>query len=386
VQKRKKRKATLWVLRYRLREGDKWRNVTETLYGCRDEREARKAADKRMVDINAINNFRQTRQLSLSAFINGDLWRRYVEFKQYKPSTLYGYDSLLRSYILPNLGEKVIDAIKPEDITTLFVAMREKKRKDQSLDGKTLLNVYNLLSLIFEVAKDYDLLTDIPLRRKLHRPEWESEPKPVLSPAQIRSVIENFEPDYRTLFLVVALTGLRAGEVLALRWGSVDFEARTIGVTHALWRGQLVAPKTKSSVRTIYLTQALLEVLRIHHQQCRWTDCGDFVFTRGDGSPCDPDTLRKQVLYPALEAAGIERRKRGFGLHIFRHSAASILHSVTRDLKTAQLLLGHSRIDTTADIYTHVDRTVAEEATGTLVREILGDGGLIVAPSTEAVQ
>ena len=106
---------------------------------------------------------------------------------------------------------------------------------------------------------------------------------------------------------------------------------------------------------------------------------GGFVFARADGTPQDPDYLRKKVLYEALDAAGIKPGYRSHGFHLFRHSAGSIVHSITRDVKTTQELLGHSRLSTTADIYTHVERAVGEEASEALAKVIVPDQDLALA-------
>lgn len=87
---------------------------------------------------------------------------------------------------------------------------------------------------------------------------------------------------------------------------------------------------------------------------------------------------------PALERAGIERGKSTHGFHLFRHSAASIVHAETRDLTLAQELLGHTRLSTTADIYTHTSGA-AEEAIETLAREIWQNCGLTVAQTSTQV-
>ena len=91
--------------------------------------------------------------------------------------------------------------------------------------------------------------------------------------------------------------------------------------------------------------------------------------------PYDPDSLRRTVLYPALDACKIEMSNREHGFHIFRHTAGSIVHAHSRDLKLTQELLGHTRISTTSDIYVHVHEKVAEEATEILAREITGELG-----------
>jgi site-specific recombinase XerD len=97
----------------------------------------------------------------------------------------------------------------------------------------------------------------------------------------------------------------------------------------------------------------LCEVLQTHCESSKWSAPDDFVFARADGAPYDGNWLRIRVLFPALESVGIQRQKSAHGFHLFRHSAASIAPAETRDLSLAQKLLGHSRLSTTADIYTH---------------------------------
>ena len=112
----------------------------------------------------------------------------------------------------------------------------------------------------------------------------------------------------------------------------------------------------------------------------------DWVFAREDGSSHNPDTLRSKVLYPAMERAGIERIKGAHGFHVFKHSAGSLVHAQTKDLKMAQEFLRHSSIDTTADVYVHVDEAMAEEATEALARTIISNCGLTVAQRIETIQ
>lgn len=255
------------------------------------------------------------------------------------------------------------------------------KARTKGVGNKTLLNLYNLVKLMFDVAVEYDILETSPVRRKIHRPHWERKEKPALAPEEIRRVLEKVPEQYRVLFITVALTGLRLGELLALRRMNVMLESRLLTITHSLWKGQLVAPKTKSSMRSIRIPVVLAQLLEDHLSQSRWIAPGDFVFCREDGAPLNPDTLRKDVLYTAIAAAGIEREKGAHGFHLFRHSAASIVHTQTRDIKAAQELLGHSRIETTSAYYIHLDEAVAEEATEALAQAIIPDSVALTVAS-----
>ena len=215
---------------------------------------------------------------------------------------------------------------------------------------------------------------------ELHRPvsgsdqgKGKTKPKTkklAISGEEIHRVLLKVPDEYRILFTCVAMTGLRVGELLGLRWFNIDFARSELSITHSLWRRQLVTPKTEASERTLHLPAVLSGLLAEHRQSARFSAPEDFVFARVDGTPQDPDHLRTEVLYKALQSVGIRPGYRSHGFHLFRHSAGSIVHSITRDVKTAQEFLGHSRLSTTADIYTHVDQVVGEEGSEALAKAI----------------
>jgi hypothetical protein len=93
----------------------------------------------------------------------------------------------------------------------------------------------------------------------------------------------------------------------------------------------------------------LARVLAEHRQNSRFTGLEDFVFAKPDGSPLNPDVLRRDVLYPALDRLRIPRPKVASGFHAFRHTAGSVVEEQTGRLKLAQRFLRHSNLSTTAD-------------------------------------
>jgi len=110
-----------------------------------------------------------------------------------------------------------------------------------------------------------------------------------------------------------------------------------------------------------------------HLQNSQHIGPEDFVFSKSDGSTLDPDGLRRDVLYPALDRLGIPRDKRSAGFHTFRHSVGSFINAQTGNLKLPQKLLGHSNLSTTADIYTHTSQESEREAALAVERAIYGD-------------
>jgi integrase len=112
-----------------------------------------------------------------------------------------------------------------------------------------------------------------------------------------------------------------------------------------------ISPKTSGSVPTVPFGDGLAQPLLECYQTAVHKQLKDFVFCKRDGTPLNPDVLRKDVLYPVLDRLGIPRASGVSGFHTFRHSAASFINAQTGNLKLAQKLLGHSTIDMRADVY-----------------------------------
>lgn len=347
------------TIRYRMRDSNSetgWRYIRENLRGVGDK-QAKKILAVRLNEVNATNNNpgQQAPFMTFADFASG-LWKNYLGNKRIKASTAYSYDSMIEKHLIPAFGAMQLGEITTVDLSEFF------SKAQQKLASKYMLNLYALLNTMFDVAVQHDLIETSPVRRKLHRPQHEPKEKPILSAEQVRKVIEAVADEYKPLFVVTAVTGMRIGEILALRWQDVDLDARKMTVKHNLWRGQLGTPKTKASAKTRNLSDLLATAFRVQKVNSRFTQPDDFVFTRRDGSPYDRDWLRENVLYPALDIAEIERRPRQHGFHLFRHTCGSIVYALTGDIRLAKDALAHSRISTTSDIYVHTDEVPAEVA------------------------
>ena len=135
----------------------------------------------------------------------------------------------------------------------------------------------------------------------------------------------------------------------------------------------IVVPRTKTRTKQVrHIPEILFHTLQRHYEMSLFKGDDDFVFCNRDGSVCDPDDIRQTVLYPALDHAGIDRVERGSGFHAFRHSASSIINERTGDLKLSQIQLGHKRIATTANVYTHVSKEQVERAGDVLADAVFG--------------
>jgi integrase len=168
---------------------------------------------------------------------------------------------------------------------------------------------------------------------------------------------------------VLLLTGMRQGELLGLRWKDIDFTSKLIHKRNVVYRGKLVeglkqTRRTgRARVHEIGMSDIVEGILRFHREhggRTLFNGPDHFVFCRSDGRALDPDHIRRYVLYPAMEKAGIEVIAHESGLHMFRHTVVSVV-AARVGLKQAQDQAGHADIATTANVYTHVD--VAQKLT-----------------------
>lgn len=361
-------------IRFRVRVAEgKWKQKSETLYGLSGKKAARTILDQRIREVSVVKP--QATEMTFLEFVEA-FWKPYLERKGIKPSTQVGYDCALQKHILPAFGDLKLTEITPLHIENL---MKAKLNSKSTLAPKTVLNLLRLVQGIFSVAKDNDLVTLPPVRR-MHRPFVPKTEKPAWTPEQVRSILAEIGPAYRPIFVCVALTGVRAGELFGLQWKHVDLESGELHVEQSLWNKQIVSPKTKASRDSVWFDEVLRRVLEEHRQSSPRKGADDFVFCKPDGSPLSADVLRRDVLYPALDRLRIPRIKGASGFHAFRHTAGSVVEDRTGRLKVTQKFLRHSNLSTTADVYTHLSKEAEREAAVALERAYFGESVPSVVP------
>ena len=217
---------------------------------------------------------------------------------------------------------------------------------------------------------------------------WCACDREVLEPNEIRKVLEKAEPGYyRTLFLTADLTGMRSGELFALRWSDIELkgiDAETgkessrgrIFVRRSLsWarvkkddgpvRPRFFPPKTKAGVRTLPIPMELAGALRRWKLQCPQSE-HDMVFPMPDGQPMHRSTALRYGLWPALSRAGLRR----VNMHSLRHSFASALIMAGAPVTEVQSLLGHSSPAVTLKVYSHWFKNVETDSVDRLAKSL----------------
>jgi integrase len=235
------RRGIIFKIRYRVPMADgKWKQKSETLYGLSGKKAARAVLDQRLRELSAIPP--ETSELTFGDFVEA-IWKPYTERKGMKPSTRFGYECALDKHILPVLGNVKLANITPLHIENFVKAKSESTTK---LHPKTVLNLLRLIQGIFSLAVDNDLIQRSPVRKK-HRPAVPRSEKTAWTPEQVRAILNEIPLNYRPVFVCLALTGLRAGELLGLQWKHVCLETGELRVEQSLWNKQVVTPKPEAA-------------------------------------------------------------------------------------------------------------------------------------------
>jgi integrase len=294
-------------------------------------------------------------------------WETYIS-QNLKPSTQASHRSNVKAHLLPMFGKLRLSEVSP-----LLIMDFLKQGSAAGLKPKSLLNLYVLLQKMLNLAVALELLNSNPIQR-VPKPKVERIEKPALSPSQVKDIADNMPENLKALVVLLYLTGLRIGEALALKWSDVDFEQSKLYVRRSVWHRKEQTPKSRRSVRAKHLLGGLQRILQSHQELCVGGQPDDYLFVNGAGRSYDPDDLRRRVLYPAMDKAGIERNVgRSYGFHLFRHSAGSQMQEVTGDLKQTQGFLGHSSIRITSDVYVHLQPDSAVESMKKLEETFFGE-------------
>ncbi len=188
----------------------------------------------------------------------------------------------------------------------------------------------------------------------------------VLTPVQVQNLAYVLREPVRSFTLLLVLTGLRVGELLALRWGNVDLNVRLLRVVETVYDGHFDKPKTKRGMRTIPIGADTVEILARLRPVAVETRA--LVFAKSDGTPLDRWNLLRKHLKPAAKKLGLS----GVTWHLLRHSHATMLDVVGTPIGTMQSLLGHSVPEITREIYLHAIPEAQRRAVESVERLLFG--------------
>ncbi len=279
-------------------------------------------------------------------------------------STYVKYKKTIEAYILPAIGRVPLQKLEPLQVKRLYNTQLKR-----GLSTKMVVEIHGVLHKALDDAVKWGLVgrnvCDL-----VERPRLEVKEKPLLEKDQALALLESVKQHrLGVLLLVVLTTGMRRGELLALRWSDVDLEKGTLLVNKTVdyipHYGYVEnGAKTRAGRRTIRLATFVIGVLKMHQEKqqvarakagTRWIE-KDLVFCNLTGNYFSPNYLLR-LFKQVLSDAGLPHMR----FHDLRHSAATILLAMGIHPKVVQELLGHSSFLITMNLYGHVFPSMLNE-------------------------
>jgi integrase len=345
----------LWEARVALDAGRR-----KSLYGKTRGEVARKLAEARRDRDKGIPTVgeRQTVAQYLT------IWLEMVK-PTIRPRTWKRYQELLTLHVVPTLGRVLLAKLTAQHVLLLY-----RTKLDAGLSPSTVHHVGTVLHGALAQAERLGLVAH-NVCSLVDAPRMADREMRVLTPEQVRVLLDAVDGDrLEALYVLAVSTGMRQGELLALRWGDVDLNRGTLSVRatlqHTKGEGYVfAAPKTKHSQRQIALSALAVAALRRHRirqdlerlASTVWADT-DLVFPNTIGKPMDGMNLLHYHFYPLLKRAGLPKVR----FHDLRHSAATLLLSRGVNPKIVSEMLGHARVGITLDTYSHILPTMQQSA------------------------
>jgi integrase len=302
----------------------------------------RRQAETLMSDrLRAVNSgeFRLHTNRTLASYVK-DCWLPEV-LPTIKRSTQNHYQYVVNVHLLLALGTMQLRLITRDHVQSLLSSARSR------VSWRTTKHIRTTLGTILEAAVMTGLIPDNPVRKtRLPRRGPIAEKAPI-APEKIRELLESLPEPSRSIASLLVFTGLRIGELLALRWRDIDLESGSIRVRQSVYEGVFDEPKTKRSLRTVPLSKAGISILAFYKRADSNPDA--LVFATRKGSPLSRRNLLNRQFKPTCERIGLV----GANWHWLRHANATLLDTVGAPLGTVQALLGYSSAEITRDVYLH---------------------------------
>ena len=289
-----------------------------------------------------------------------DAWYQYwiddVKGDNIRYNTRRNYNDRYNINIKPYIGYMLIKEVKPLHCQNVLNRMAEK------YSNSVIEHSRLVMWMIFDSAVENELITRNPITKSIKCTSGrKSKERQALTVEQQKLFLETVRDSSNyNQYALILQTGLRTGEMIGLRWLDVDFKNRIIHVRrtmeyrHSIGEWRTGEPKTKNSVRDVPLTQEAITILKNQKEKLKKIkvipmEFADSVFLCRDGTPTKNSAYDTKLFY-YCDKAGIPR----FSMHVLRHTFATKCIEAGMKPKTLQMILGHSNIGITMNLYVHV--------------------------------
>lgn len=271
-------------------------------------------------------------------------WQAHV-LPMYKHSTQKGRGHILAKHLLPRFGDKALSEITRQEVQTYVASLVKAGHAPKSID-----HYHDVLSAVLRTAVKWGHLADNPAKGvdlptlKTVRPKW------ALTHEQAAALLRTLPPLARTMVGLALLSGLRRGELFALRWKDLDTEGKRLTVREAVYDGKFGTPKTEAGQRTIPLSETALMLIEEWKRRVKKAEPERLVFSTRGGTPISPNNVLRRSIFPACDALKLKRAT----WLTFRRTYSSWSHDQGVPGKVVAQLMGHANVDTTLNVYTQV--------------------------------
>ncbi len=289
--------------------------------------------------------------LTVSEYL--DRWLRDSVQGSVRASTYKSYGQQVKRYLKPSLGWMKLRKLSPMHVQGMY-----REMQDRGLSARTVQYADAVLHRALKQARRWGMVGR-NVTEDVDPPQVKREEIRPLNRDQTRALLKAAEGNrLEALYIVAVHTGMRPGEIRALKWNDVDLDSGTLQLNRALSDGEFNAPKTSRSRRRIKLTAGSVKALRAHRKRQLeermqraglWQDYG-LVFPSTVGTPMNHRNLARSFK-ALLESASLPQAVR---LYDLRHTCATLLLCRNVHPKYVQELLGHASIAQTLDTYSHV--------------------------------
>lgn len=276
-------------------------------------------------------------------------------------STKTGYISHIKNHIRPRWGDAPIDSIRAMAV--------EDWLRGLSLAPKTKSHVRGLMHVIFQCARRWELTESNPIKLvRVRNATKRMEAPRVLTTEEFCRLAALIVEPYRTQVWVAGFLGLRASEIMPLRWSDFDFAEGALLVQRSIVHGTVADVKTEYSKDRVPLDPALVELFRQHRRRAYRSPEGWVFANPASGRPYHQDSIQQHHIRRAGCKAGLGD---GIGWHTFRHSYRSWLDDTGAPLSVQKELMRHASIQTTMNVYGKAMTDTKRQAHSKVVEMVL---------------
>lgn len=294
-----------------------------------------------------------------------DLWYKTYSKPTIRITTQLCYEDRIYLHIIPSIGDIPLNKLTQSDLQKFYADLKKKGRKTKveiygpGLSDRMVRSCHATCRSALQKAVEENLIKINPAVGCKLPPKKSQEMQVLTHDEMRRFLIQAKQDDFCELALLELATGMRRGEICALKWDDLNFRTGELHIQRQAYHvnhGVIIStPKTKSSDRAIVLPQSVVNVLQEYHARCdsEWI----FPSPKKEGEPIDPTSVYRKMR-KVLDRAQCKQVR----FHDLRHTFATTALEHGMDIKTLSAIIGHVSSATTLDIYSHITDEMQKSA------------------------